>query len=634
VGPLPPSLSRPPLFRRSSVGLAGPVGPLPPLLSRPPLFRRSSVGLAGPVGPLPPLLADRVRPAPITGRLDPMDPTVRLERVRSALAAVDFPLPIPGAEGLGADARAMVAQIDDYVGPRLRDLDAPLLVVVGGPTGAGKSTIVNAVVGSAVTVPGVIRPTTRRPVLVHHPDDARWFADGRVLPGLARVRDAAPGDLGAASAGELLLVAADRIGPGIALLDAPDIDSVADDNRALAAQLLGAADLWVFVTSANRYADAVPWAVLDQAAARGVALVVVLNRVPPGQERPLREDLERMLADRGLPGVPLVVIGERAGGIGDGADELGARLRAIAGDRRERARIAAATLVGVVADLARRAEAIAAAARRQEAWLAQARVEVRDAYALAEDRIDAATRDGALLRGEVLARWQDVVGTSDVFRRMESWYSRARDAVTGWFTGAHRAVAEVEERIEDGLHAVLVEAAGAGAATAWRRLRDDEPGRRLLEPHPELAAASPGLTAAAAATVRDWQGSLLRLVEENAGTKRTRARLLSLGLNGVTVALMIVVFASTGGLTGGEIAIAGGSAVIGQKLLETVFGEEAVRRLAARARADLHERVATLLATEAARYDAVLDAVATADPEALVRDARALVDEVVAEARS
>ena len=50
---------------------------------------------------------------------------------------------------------------------------------------------------------------------------------------------------------------------------------------------------------------------------------------------------------------------------------------------------------------------------------------------------------------------------------------------------------------------------------------------------------------------------------------------------------MIVVFASTGGLTGGEILIAGGSAVLGQKLLETVFGEDAVRRLAAEARSDL-----------------------------------------------
>ncbi|WIM73044.1 hypothetical protein QP028_04990 [Corynebacterium suedekumii] len=35
--------------------------------------------------------------------------------------------------------------------------------------------------------------------------------------------------------------------PGLALLDAPDFDSIDDRNRALASQLLAAADLWVFV---------------------------------------------------------------------------------------------------------------------------------------------------------------------------------------------------------------------------------------------------------------------------------------------------------------------------------------------------------------------------------------------------
>ena len=108
-----------------------------------------------------------------------------------------------------------------------------------------------------------------------------------------------------------------------------------------------------------------------------------------------------------------------------------------------------------------------------------------------------------------------------------------------------------------------------------------------------------------------------------------KARVLSLGLNVVTVALMIVVFASTGGLTGGEIVIAGGSAVLGQKLLETVFGEDAVRRLAAQARQDLHERVATLFEKERARISAALaSARFGASPETLARESDALVADV------
>ena len=68
---------------------------------------------------------------------------------------------------------------------------------------------------------------------------------------------------------------------GLAFLDAPDIDSVVDANRALAGQLLAAADLWLFVTTAARYADAVPWELLRTARARGTVIAMVLDRVPP-----------------------------------------------------------------------------------------------------------------------------------------------------------------------------------------------------------------------------------------------------------------------------------------------------------------------------------------------------------------
>ncbi len=64
---------------------------------------------------------------------------------------------------------------------------------------------------------------------------------------------------------------------------------------------------------------------------------------------------------------------------------------------------------------------------------------------------------------------------------------------------------------------------------------------------------------------------------------------------------MVVVFAHTAGaLVGAEAGIAGGSAVLGQKLLEAVFGDQAVRRLADQAREDLNARVHELLDGRAA----------------------------------
>nr|HPM53088.1 ABC transporter [Rhodoglobus sp.] len=93
--------------------------------------------------------------------------------------------------------------------------------------------------------------------------------------------------------------------------------------------------------------------------------------------------------------------------------------------------------------------------------------------------------------------------------------------------------------------------------------------------------------------------------------------------------LMIVVFASTGGLTGGEIVIAGGSAVLGQKLLETIFGEDAVRRLAGEARKDLTKRVGALFEREAARVAAALEAARFgSSPDSLRRESAALLDDV------
>ncbi|MFZ1384976.1 MAG: GTPase domain-containing protein, partial [Propionicimonas sp.] len=198
-----------------------------------------------------------------------------LSLLRDALAGVRIPLNLPERDEIAARVRGAVGQLDDYVLPRLARLDAPVLAVVGGSTGAGKSTLVNSVIGRVVSAPGVIRPTTRSPVLVHHPEDADWFASDRILPGLARSHDSV------ADARTLQVVPEPSLPRGLAILDAPDVDSVVAENRALAGQLLAAADLWLFVTSAARYADAVPWEYLRSAAERQAVVAVVLDRVPP-----------------------------------------------------------------------------------------------------------------------------------------------------------------------------------------------------------------------------------------------------------------------------------------------------------------------------------------------------------------
>src|SRR5690625_724078 len=117
----------------------------------------------------------------------PADVVVPLRALEQRLGGTRLPVDLAGVGRARARRRSVTDQLRDYVLPRAERLDAPLLAVVGGSTGAGKSTLVNSLVGQEVSRASAIRPTTRRPVLVHHPEDADWFTGDRALPALARV---------------------------------------------------------------------------------------------------------------------------------------------------------------------------------------------------------------------------------------------------------------------------------------------------------------------------------------------------------------------------------------------------------------------------------------------------------------
>ena len=124
---------------------------------------------------------------------------------------------------------------------------------------------------------------------------------------------------------------------------------------------------------------------------------------------------------------------------------------------------------------------------------------------------------------------------------------------------------------------------------------------------------------------------MLDLVRTRAGAKMAVARGLSLGVNAVGTALMVVVFAHTGGLTGAEVVVAGGTATVSHALLSAVFGEQAVRDLARQARDDLRTRIHRLLAADRARFDDLLAMVPGEAAAATLRQAAAELD--VARAR-
>ena len=548
-----------------------------------------------------------------------------LSRLRAVIGAASYPLVMPSAEEARRVGAALVSQLDDYLMPRLARLDAPLLVVVGGSTGAGKSTLVNSLVRAPVSAAGVLRPTTRSPVLVSHPTDLPWFQKGELLPGLTRTAESS------ADPRTLQLVSAPALGPGLAFLDAPDIDSVVDRNRQLAAQLLAAADLWLFVTTAARYADAVPWELLTTARLRGTVIALVLDRVPPDAAGEISAHLREMLATHDMAAAPLFVLPETTlEGPGLLPEEVARPLHdwfeQLAADASARSAVVRQTLDGALAALGPAVEGLADAADDQALAARALDERVTAAYRTAKRTVEEGLRDGRLLRGEVLARWQEFVGTGEFLRSLESRVGQLRDRLVAAVTGRPAPGQNLQVALESQLVTLLRGVAADAAEQAYSAWHAHPAGDELLDP--SLAQPSADLAQRADRLVRDWQQWVLDLVRAEAGDKRFVARAGAYAVNGVGLTVMIAVFTSTAFIpTGAELAVGAGTTIAAQKVLEAVFGDQAIRTLAARAREELVSRVSVLLDAEAARYtDRTAAAGLELEPGTQLRDAAADVE--------
>lgn len=94
----------------------------------------------------------------------------------------------PRSEPALARARQLADHLRGHVRVRAASLDAPLVVLLVGPTGAGKSTIFNTIAGRTASQTGVLRPTTRVAVVLVHPDDRATLIAG-ALGGARRANE-------------------------------------------------------------------------------------------------------------------------------------------------------------------------------------------------------------------------------------------------------------------------------------------------------------------------------------------------------------------------------------------------------------------------------------------------------------
>jgi energy-coupling factor transporter ATP-binding protein EcfA2 len=589
-----------------------------------------------------------------------------LLNLHKRIAAVPLVFDIPGTEEVTAERAKLLSQIDDYLLPRVRESAAPLLVALVGSTGAGKSTLVNSIVGTQVSLTGVRRPTTNSPVLACHPDDIHWFAENMFLPTLPRVRQeglARPG-----RDGLLVLAASEGMTKGIALLDTPDIDSVVRAHYDFAYQFLDASDLWLFMTSAGRYADAPVWELLQHARDRGAALGVVLSRVPPSHRTELVSHFHAMLDANGIQAENRFVIPET--GIVDGVlpDDIFQPIRdwlnetAQHADRR--VAVLSQTMAGMLDTFKTRVPRLAAHVDAQVVLRTRLRREVESSYAAALTAFDEGTHDGRLLAGEVLARWQDYAASGDLgtaLRGKRGGVTLRRGARRSRTDATTARYAALEAALRSAVESLVVSVADRAAEQVTRVWRDNPGGAALLTAAEEdrmrgelakrefesafgPAATDPargGQPAAANArqgafdrsssdlplrisrAVSAWQDQLMRLVQTDVMRWKGGSVHDIAPVSVVTLVAMLGAPSSVGAVVpvprAGAQENKDGIGAVPREVLATIMGDSGSDALIARAREDLRQRIGLLLDEEMLRFGEVIDEAGEVDAVAAVR---------------
>ena len=583
-----------------------------------------------------------------------------LLNLRKRIAAIPLVFQISGSGEVKAERTKLLSQIDDYLLPRVRRSAAPILVALVGSTGAGKSTLVNSIVGAQVSATGVRRPTTNSPVLACHPDEIDWFAENNFLPTLPRVRQeglARPG-----RDGLLVLAASEGMPRGIALLDTPDIDSVVQAHHEFALQFLDASDLWLFMTSASRYADGPVWEILQLARDRKASLGVVLSRIPQAYRTELVDHFNAMLDANGIAAADRFVIQETPliNGMlpADAYQPVRDWLADTAARSDRRVAVLSKTMSGVLDTFKSRVPAIAAHVEAQVVLRAQLRRAAETAYQNAFAEAGRGLKDGTLLRGEVLARWEDCLvggelrphrsaarsakGVAKKGKRARRGPSRTaalnaalRSAIESYIVSVADRAAEAVEgnwRADPAGAALLADAAAERA----RDVRAKQVFESVFGPAGQSGAgdvadvdlraadvitaadaaqasafsrSSPDLAVRSARAVGAWQDHLARLVE--AEDMRPATRRVSFDEEALSLVILVAML--------GEDA--GGASVYTEprQMLTSVFGAAMLTEILARARADLFDRVRLLFDEELVRFVEVIDAAGECEDVAAIR---------------
>ncbi|HEY6309963.1 MAG TPA: GTPase [Streptosporangiaceae bacterium] len=638
-----PDIPEAPETTETPEALEAPEPPNTPAAPNPPAAPNTPAAPAAPAAP--------VAPAQSHVRVDARLLEAALLNLRKRIAAIPLVFEIAGSAEVKAERTKLLSQIDDYLLPRVRRSAAPILVALVGSTGAGKSTLVNSIVGTHVSATGVRRPTTNSPVLACHPDDIDWFAENNFLPTLPRVRQeglARPG-----RDGLLVLAASEGMPRGIALLDTPDIDSVVQAHHEFAYQFLDASDLWLFMTSASRYADGPVWEILQHARDRKAALGVVLSRIPQAYRTELVTHFSAMLDANGIAAENRFVILETPLIDGMLPPDAYQPVRdwladtAVRTDRR--VAVLSQTMSGVLDTFKSRVPAMAAHVEAQVVLRGELRRAAEAAYERAFTEANAGMRNGTLLTGEVTARWQDCMVGGDLRprrggkaqkrgKRARKGPSRPaalnaslRSAIESFIVSiADRAAEHVDNswRANPAGAVLLADAVAERARGEYAKQIFESvfgPGgpQKTSGASPDTAQAtafsrsSPDLSLRAARAVGAWEDHLTRMEDLRPAAKRVAFDDEALSL----VVLAAMLGEDAPGADTPDTQEAEGTSIYTEprRLLASVFGTAVLASIIAKARADLLHRVRLLLDEESVRFVELLESAGPCDDVAAIR---------------
>lgn len=218
-----------------------------------------------------------------------------------------------GGDELDARAVTQAHALTARVRERWAMKGSRTVVSLAGPTGAGKSTLFNAIAGDDVSTIGARRPTTATATAaVWGAEDSDDLLNWLAIPSRHYIED---GD-------------DDHDLDGLVLIDLPDFDSIHQAHHAEADRVLERSDVFVWVTDPQKYADArLHEDYLSALSDHQSVMMVVLNQVDrvssPEQVAQLKEDLSALVVADGAGRFDVIMTSAL---MGQGVDVLRSRI--------------------------------------------------------------------------------------------------------------------------------------------------------------------------------------------------------------------------------------------------------------------------------------------------------------------